>query len=63
MKKTYINPATEVVLLTAGFHICEGSINTITPVSGLDDEEPITPGGNNPGDFSRRRSLWDEEEE
>lgn len=60
MKKTYINPATEVVLLTAGFHICEGSINKSNPVSGLDD---LTPGGNNPGKFSRRHSEWDEEEE
>ena len=62
MKKTYINPVTELVVLSTGCHICIGSTNTENPTNGLDDE-PLENGGNDPGDFSRRKSQWDADTE
>ena len=57
MKKTYINPEIQVELLSEETDLLDGSINTDTPTSGLDEENPPTPGGDDPGDFSRR-SVW-----
>lgn len=63
MKKTYIAPALLIVPVTTGCQICIGSPNKQKPTDGLG--EGITDGGNNPGNFSRRRHRndWDDEEE
>lgn len=60
MKKTYLQPETLLTILNLDAHLCIGSPNDTTPTEGLDDD--ITPGGNNPGDFSRRHNVWDDEE-
>ena len=62
MKKAYINPAAEEILATPDYEICIGSTNTENPTNGLDDE-PLENGGNDPGDFSRRKSQWDADTE
>ena len=60
MKKTYINPATEIVFVAVGRQICTGSPNQDKPTN-LDG---VTQTSNDPGSFSRRRrSEWDDEEE
>ncbi len=61
MKKTYINPATEVVVVATKYQICIGSPNKETPTDLPGDDTP-TYGGDNPGSFSRgSNSIWDEE--
>lgn len=66
-KKTYMTPEALVTLLATDFHLCQGSINGDTPTSGLDND-PLENGGNNPGDFSRRRgrgnarNQWEDDE-
>ena len=61
MKKTYINPATEVVIVATGYQICVGSPNQDSPTDLPGDDTP-TYGGDDPGHFSRRNnSIWDEE--
>jgi len=64
-KKVYISPMAEVTKVTFGHHICIGSVNTSNSTDGLDEE--LDYGGDDPGDFSRRRrsprNQWDNEEE
>lgn len=61
MKKTYIYPTTEVVVVATKYQICIGSPNKETPT---DLPGNPTYGGDNPGNFSRgSKSIWDEEHE
>jgi hypothetical protein len=53
-------PNVDVTLIHTGYHLCEGSINNTTPTSGLDED--LNEGGNDPGNFSRRRTVWDDAE-
>jgi hypothetical protein len=64
MKKlSYIKPEVCIVFTSTRYHLCIGSSNNSTPVSGGDEMNDVTDGGNNPGDFSRRCNDWDDEEE
>lgn len=59
-KKAYITPLVVVTGVTTHYHICIGSVNKENPT----DLEGIDDGINNdPGNFSRRRNQWEDEEE
>lgn len=38
----------------------QGSLDPNNPVSGLDDDDDITPGGDNPGDFAKQQLTIDD---
>ena len=59
-KQQYVIPMVRVVRVATTTHLCIGSPKNNDPVEGLDDVEP---GGDDPGNFSRKRSVWDDEEE
>ena len=59
-KQQYVIPMVRVVRVATTTHLCIGSPKNSDPVDGLDELEP---GGDDPGTFSRKRSLWDDEEE
>ena len=65
-KKTYMTPEALVTLLATDFHLCNGSINGDTPTDCLGED--LGDGGNDPGDFSRRRgrgnarNQWEDDE-
>ena len=61
-KKAYISPLVEVTRVVTHYHLCIGSTNSKNPTEGLDDD--LKNGGDDPGNFSRRRghSQWDDEE-
>ena len=62
MKKTYLQPKMLPTQVDINLLICVGSPNKNTPTEGLDDD--LVDGGDDPGDFSRRRnSVWNEQEE
>ena len=61
-KKAYISPVVSVTRVVTHYHLCIGSTNSDKPADGLD--ENLTPGGDDPGNFSRRgRDVWEDEEE
>lgn len=62
-KKAYISPLVEVTRVVTHYHLCIGSTDSKNPTKGLDDD--LNNGGDDPGNFSRRRghSQWDDEEE
>jgi len=62
-KKAYISPLVEVTRVVTHYHLCIGSTNSKNPTEGL-DEDDLENGGDNPGNFSRRRGhrQWDDEE-
>lgn len=62
-KKAYISPLVEVTRVVTHYHLCIGSTDSKNPTEGLDDD--LNNGGDDPGNFSRRRghSQWDDEEE
>lgn len=63
-KKAYISPVIEVTRLIIGRHLCIGSTDSNNPTEGLDDDDDLINGGDNPGSFSRRgRNQWDDDEE
>ena len=59
-KKAYITPLVVVTGVTTHYHICIGSVNKENPtdLDGIDDGI-----NNDPGNFSRRRNQWEDEEE
>lgn len=61
MKKIYLKPETLLTILSTDYHLCTGSPNDTNPTNGLDGD--LTDGGDNPGNFSRRRDIWEDEEE
>ncbi len=61
-KQQYVIPMVRVVRVATTTHLCIGSPNSDKPTQGLDDQ-PLEPGGGDPGTFSRKRSVWDDEEE
>ena len=58
MKKTYLKPEMMLTIVSTGTHFCIGSPNKTNPTD-LDD---VSYGGDNPGSFSRSKSVWDEED-
>ena len=60
-KQQYVIPMVRVVRVATTTHLCIGSPKNNKPVEGLDDD--LKPGGDDPGNFSRKRSVWDDEEE
>ena len=60
MKKiAYIKPSV-IVKDVAGLSIMQGSLDPNNPVSGLDDDDDITPGGDDPGDFAKQQLTIDD---
>ena len=60
-KQQYVIPMVRVVRVATTTHLCIGSPNSDKPTQGLDDD--LGPGDDNPGNFSRKRSVWNDEEE
>ena len=60
-KQQYVIPMVRVVRVATTTHLCIGSPKNNDPVEGLDDD--LGSGGDDPGNFSRKRSVWDDEEE
>ena len=64
-KKIYLQPTTIEMFIGFDHHLCGTSDtkpNSDNPTQGLDDD-PLTPGGDDPGEFSRKHRAWDDEEE
>lgn len=54
----YIVPTVHVKSVTP-LTLMQGSLNPDNPISGLDPENPIGDGGDNPGDFAKTGSDFD----